>query len=232
MKSQKNIKFLLIKFLYGILVRSYRESGSPKSGLTVLKEMDEKNVEITAITYTILLDALYKKEYIEEADNIWKEMAEKGLLDVTAFNVRIMQVPLGSPEDVLSLIDEMKTLGLIPDVEAKKVYDFFFGKQVCSKCCNFTNFIYHLCKNGDVDKGFEVFKDSLKRDKLPKFTSMKYLVQGLFEKTKLEEVKQVINIAMKKCRPNFLNAWKKIERNLGLNVEGEPAPKETSSLPA
>ncbi|KAI3995606.1 hypothetical protein MKX01_023351 [Papaver californicum] len=237
------------KVSYGILVRSYCESGSPKSGLTVLKEMDEKNVEITAITYTILLDALYKKEYVEEADKIWKEMAEEGLLDVTAFNVRIMQVHLGPPEDVLSLIDEMKTLGLIPDAvtynnllicycshglieEAKKVYENFAENKCVPNVVTFTNFIYHLSKNGDVDKGFEVFKDSLKREKLPNFTSMKYLVQGLFEKSKLEEAKQVINIAKKKCRPNFLNGWKKIERDLGLNVEGQPAPKETSSFPA
>ncbi|KAI3868065.1 hypothetical protein MKX03_035281 [Papaver bracteatum] len=220
------------KVSYGILVRSYCESGSPKSGLTVLKEMEEKNVEITAVTYTILLDAFYKKECIEEADKIWKEMAEKGLLDVTAFNVRIMQTHLGPTEDVLSLIDEMRTLGLVPDAvtynnllicycnhglmeEAKKVYESFAENKCVPNVVTFTNFIYYLCKNGEVDKGFEVFKDSLKRDKLPNFTTMKYLVQGLFEKSKLEEAKQVIDIAKKKCRPNFLNAWKKIERDLG-----------------
>ncbi|KAI3910504.1 hypothetical protein MKW98_027786 [Papaver atlanticum] len=240
-------KISLDKVSYGLLVRSYCESGSPKSGLTVLKEMKEKNVEITAITYTILLDAFNKKECIEEADKIWKEMAEKGLLDVTAFNVRIMQT--GPPEDVLSLIDEMKTLGLIPDAvtynnllicycnhglieEDKKVYENFAENKCVPNVATFTNFIYHLCKNGDVDKGFEVFKDSLKRDKLPNFTSMKYLVHGLFEKSKLEEAKQVIDIAKKKCRPNFLNMWKKIERDLGLNVKKQPAPIETSSLPA
>ncbi|KAI3898079.1 hypothetical protein MKW92_012824 [Papaver armeniacum] len=220
------------KVSYGILVRSYCESGSPESGLTVLKEMEEKNVEITAITYTILLDAFYKKKCIEEADKIWKEMAEKGLLDVTAFNVRIMRTHLGPAEDVLSLIDEIKTLGLIPDAvtynnllicycnhglieEAKKVYESFAENKCVPNVVTFTNFIYHLCKNGEVDKGFEVFKDSLKRDKLPNFTSMKYLVQGLYEKSKLEEAKQVIDIAKRKCRPNFLNAWKKIERDLG-----------------
>ncbi|KAI3910503.1 hypothetical protein MKW98_027785 [Papaver atlanticum] len=224
------------KVSYGILVRSYCESGCPKSGLTVLKEMEEKNVEITAVTCTILLDAFYKKECIEEADKIWKEMAEKGLLDVTAFNVRIMQTHLGPTEDVLSLLDEMKTLGLIPDAvtynnllicycnhgfveEAKKVYESFAENKCVPNVVTFTNFIYHLCKNGEVDKGFEVFKDSLKRDKLPNFTSMKYLVQGLFEKSKLEEAKQVIDIAKKKCRPNFLNAWKKIERDLFKCVE-------------
>ncbi|MCL7034816.1 hypothetical protein MKW94_001428 [Papaver nudicaule] len=237
------------KISYGILVKSYCESGSPESALTVLKEMEEKNVEITAITYTVLFDALYKKGNIEEGDKIWKEMAEKGLLDVTAFNVKIMRAHLGSPKDVLLLIDEMKLLGLNPDAitynnllicycnndlieEAKKVYESFEENKCVPNVATFTNIIYHLCKNGDFDKGFEVFEDSLKRDKLPKFTSMKYLVQGLFEKSKLEEVKKVISIAKKKSPPIFVNGWKKIERDLGLNVEKEPAPEETSSVPA
>ncbi|KAI3868066.1 hypothetical protein MKX03_035282 [Papaver bracteatum] len=227
-RSVLSFNALLMAFSYGLLVRSFCESGSRKSGLTVLKEMEEKNVEITAITYTILLQCFfYKKECIEEADKIWKEMAEKGLLDVTAFNVRIMQT--GPPEDVLSLIDEIKTLGLIPDAVT------YNNLLICY--CNHglieeAKKVLRKTSNGDVDKGFEVFKDSLKRDKLPNFTSMKYLVQGLFEKSKLEESKQVIDIAKKKCRPNFLNMWKKIERGLGLNVKKQPVPIETSSLAA
>ncbi|XVE87276.1 hypothetical protein DITRI_Ditri18aG0103900 [Diplodiscus trichospermus] len=62
------------KISYGILIKSYCETGHPQKGIEVLREMERKNKEVTAVTFTTILNALYKKRKEEEAEKLWSEM--------------------------------------------------------------------------------------------------------------------------------------------------------------
>ncbi|KAF8406407.1 hypothetical protein HHK36_008494 [Tetracentron sinense] len=227
------------KISYGILIKSLCESDLPQSAFQVLKEMEEKNVEITAIAFTTILDALYKKGKINEAQQIWKKMTETGCsLDVAAYNVRLMHAQQGNPEDVLALIEEMNSAGIKPDTisynylltcyckhgmieEAKKVYEDLEGNGCAPNAATYRTFMHYLCRNGDFDMGFEIFKESVRRDKIPDFGTMKHLVEGLVKNSKLNEAKGLIKTVNRKFPANFLNAWKKLEMDLGLNITQE-----------
>ncbi|XP_043716426.1 pentatricopeptide repeat-containing protein At4g36680, mitochondrial-like [Telopea speciosissima] len=228
------------KISYGIFIKSLCEVGTPESAFPVLKEMEEKDIEVTAITYTTILDSLYKNGKIDEAEKIWKEMVEKGSPDVCAYNVKIMQAHHAKPEDVLALIEEMSSGGLKPDTisynylltcyckhglieEAKKVYDGLEENCCVPNAATFRTFMYHLCRNGDFDRAFEVYKESVTKDKIPDFGTMRYLVEGLVKTSKVKEAKGVIRTVKKKFPPNFLNAWKKLEIALGLDGGKEVA---------
>ncbi|KAK1405060.1 hypothetical protein POM88_004665 [Heracleum sosnowskyi] len=60
--------FLPDKVSYGLLVKAYCDDGKPELGVEKLKEMKEKGIEVTVITFTAILHALYKKGSVDEAE--------------------------------------------------------------------------------------------------------------------------------------------------------------------
>ncbi|XP_010029819.1 pentatricopeptide repeat-containing protein At4g36680, mitochondrial [Eucalyptus grandis] len=219
---------------YGILVKSYCEAGAPEKGIEVLREMEEKGVEVTAVTFTTILDSLYKSGRAAEAEALWDEMAKAGCaLDAAAYNVRIMNAQSSGPEDVKKLIREMSDAGFKPDTisynylmtaflkagemdEAIGVYKELEGNGCKPNAASFRTLIHYLCKDGDYEKGYKIFKESVKVHKIPDFMTLRSLVEGLVEKKMTKEAKGMIRTIKKKFPPNFLNAWKKVEENLGL----------------
>ncbi|XP_008803620.1 pentatricopeptide repeat-containing protein At4g36680, mitochondrial-like [Phoenix dactylifera] len=228
------------KVSYGILVKSHCLAGDAKKALAVLKEMEEKKVEVTTVTYTTLLDSFYKERRPEEAERLWKEMEKKGCKpDLPAYNVRVMYRALeGKPQDVLDLIREIEAAGLKPDTitynyliscycshgrfeEAKKLYKELEEKGCVPNTATFRNLLASLCKNEDFDGGLEVFMDSIKQSKLPDLGSVKLLVEGLMKNSKVRAAKRVVSGLKKKFPEDFTGDWKKLEKVVGVNVDGE-----------
>ncbi|XAR57882.1 hypothetical protein NMG60_11026168 [Bertholletia excelsa] len=225
---------------YNILVKSYCESGSPEMAIAKLREMERKKVEVSLITYTTILAALYKQGDISEAKKVWNEMVEKGFSpDVAAYNVKLMHAQNGEPEKVQRLIDEMIKAGLRPDSisynylitsyckrgmmdEAEKVYRGLAQNKCKPNAATYRTLIYHMCKNGDFEKGFELFKKSVKDEKIPNFHTLRNLVQGLVKNSKREEAEEVCGIVRnKKFPPSAFSVWAKVEKELGLS--GDPS---------
>ncbi|KAF9597405.1 hypothetical protein IFM89_017751 [Coptis chinensis] len=235
------------KISYAILIKAYCELSLPESAFSVMKKMDAKGIEITAIAYTTILDSLYKNDKIEEAEKLWKDMIEKGCLpDVCAYNVRIMNAHRGKPEGVLGIIDEMSNAGLKPNIisynylftcyckngmvdEAKKVY----RDLGCSpNAATYRLHIDCLCKNGEFEEAYKIFKKSVNKDKIPAFGTIRVLVEGLVKDKKGKEAREFMRIVKKKFPNNFLNAWKKLEVELGLNMDEESSAQEKPSAVA
>ncbi|CAL5367227.1 unnamed protein product [Camellia sinensis] len=227
--------FLPDRVSYGVLVKSYCESGSPELAIETMNEMEDKGIEITTVTFTTILDALYKKGNRDEAERIWNEMLKKGCLpDVAVYNVRLMHHSQGGEaENVKGLIEEMSNLGLKPDTisynylmtcyckcgmmdEAKKVYQGLEENGCYPNAATFRTLIYHMCRSEDFEEGYEMFKKSVKVHKIPDFNTLKHLVHGLVKKSKIDEAKRMCWTAKKKFPANFLNAWRKLEEQLDL----------------
>ncbi|XP_076944215.1 small ribosomal subunit protein mL103 (rPPR7)-like [Bidens hawaiensis] len=234
--------FRLDGYSYGILVKSYCDAGKPELAIEKLKEMSEKGIQISGITYTSIIHSLYKKGSSTEAERVWDEMVSKGcVIDVAANNVRIMNAVDGDPENIKKMIQEMSNSGLKPDTisynylmtcyckkgmmdEAKEVFDALEGNCCNPNAASFRTLIYYLCLNGRFETGYKVFKQSVAANKIPDFNTLKYLVEGLAKKSKTKEAKGMIRTMKKKFPPNLLVAWSKIEKELGLvSVETEAA---------
>lgn len=238
----KRFKFSPDKFSYGILVKAYCGSGRVDLAMETMLEMEKKGIEVTSVTYTTLLSGLQKMGKGEEVEQVWKEMVRKGcVIDVAAYNVRLMGV--GNPEDVKVLIEEMKREGLIPDTisynylmtcyckygmmkEARKVYEELEGNGCKPNAATFRTLVFHYCRYGDFEKGYEVFKESVEVHKIPDFNTLKHLVRGLVAKSKMKEAKGMCRTVKKKFPASFLNAWDKLEEELGLFV----SPKESRTI--
>lgn len=228
------------KVSYGILVKSHCLAGDAKKALAVLKEMEEKKIEVTTVTYTTLLDFFYKKGRPEEAERLWKEMEKKGCKpDLPAYNVRVMYRAIdGKPQDVIDLIREIEAAGLKPDTitynylmscycshgrfeEAKNVYKGLEEKGCVPNTATFKNLLASLCIIEDFDGGLEVFMDSVKLHKVPDLGSVKLLVEGLMKKSKVGAAKRVVSGLKKKFPEDFTGDWRKLEKIVGVDVDGE-----------
>ncbi|KAE8685991.1 Pentatricopeptide repeat-containing protein [Hibiscus syriacus] len=239
------------KVSYGILIKAYCEAGHPDKGLEVLREMERKSVEVTTVTFTTILNGLYKKGKTKEAEKLWMEMMKTGCeLDVAAYNVRISNFQDGDPEKMKELIDEMSSLGLKPDTishnylmtcyfkrgmldEAKKVYERLESNGCNPNAATFRTMVFYLCLNGLYEQGYRVLKESVRLNKIPDFNTLKPLAEGLVKKKKIKDAKGLIRTVKKNFPPNFLNAWTKLEKELRLvscsdaNAEVQEAKEST-----
>ncbi|XVF59595.1 hypothetical protein PTKIN_Ptkin07bG0288300 [Pterospermum kingtungense] len=222
------------KVSYGILIKSYCEAGHPEKGIEVLRELEKKGVQVTAVTFTTILNAFYKKGKTEEAEKLWAEMLRNGCeLDVASYNVRISHLQGGEPGKIKELIEDMSSLGLKPDTisynylmtcyckngmldESKKVYEGLEANGCNPNAATFRTLVFYLCLNGLYEQGYKVFKESVRLHKIPDFNTLKHLVEGLVKNKKIKEAKALIRTVKKKFPPNFLNAWTKLEDELGL----------------
>lgn len=81
----------------------------------------------------------------------------------------------------------------------------------------FRVFLFYLCRSGDLDMALEVFKVSVKRNRMPNYQTVKPLVVGLVLRKKMREAKEVIELAKKKSQEYRLSAWRTLEVELGLD---------------
>ncbi|GKE16520.1 pentatricopeptide repeat-containing protein, partial [Tanacetum coccineum] len=58
-------------YSYGILVKGLCEDGKVDVGLWMLREMEEKGVGISGVTYTSIIHSLYKAGRVGEAESVW-----------------------------------------------------------------------------------------------------------------------------------------------------------------
>ncbi|KAH7669250.1 TPR-like protein [Dioscorea alata] len=223
---------------YGILIKSHcllRRASS--HALPLLHELRSKNLHITPVILTTILDSLYKESKPDQAEKIWQEMKSNAALDLPAYNVRIMHYAFtGRPKDILNLIEEMEAAGFKPDIitfnylmtcycnngrleDAKKVYRELGARGCEPNAVTFNNFVHLLCKNGDFAAAAEVSMDGMKRNKVPDFGTTKMLVEGLLRGSKVRAAKRVVSKVRNKFPAKFEGGWKELGREVGLKVE-------------
>ncbi|CAF2248038.1 BnaA08g15360D [Brassica napus] len=231
---------------YGILIKSYCDAGSPEKAIEIMREMEGKrNMEVTTIAFTTILGSLYKNGKVELAESLWNEMVKKGIeFDSAAYNVRLMNAQKEGPERVWELIEEMSVKGLKPDTisynylmtaycekgmldEAKKVFEGLKRNRCAPNAATFRTLVFHLCDSGLYEQGYAIFKKSVGMNKIPDFNTLQHLAVGLVRNKKVNDAKGLIRTVKKKFPPSFLNAWKKLEEELGLDTK-----PDASSTPA
>lgn len=235
------------KISYGMLIKSYCDSGSPEKAMEIMRDMEVKDVEVTIIAFTTILGSLYKNGLVDVAESLWTEMVNKGCeMDNTVYNVRLMNAAKESPERVKELMEEMSTVGLKPDTvsynylmtaycvkgmmdEAKKLYEGLEQEHNCvPNAATFRTLIFHLCINGLYEQGLAVFKKSAIVHKIPDFKTCKHLTEGLVKNNRMEDARGVARTVKKKFPPRLVTEWKKLEEKLGLYSKANAAASSSS----
>lgn len=234
-KYPKQFGLVPDKFSYGMLIKAHCEMGSPEKAKETLSEMEKKGVEIGAVSFSTILNALYKIGRVDVAEAFWDEMVkEKGVkLDAGSYNVKLSHIR-GKPEALKSLIEEMQNAGIDPDCisfnylitsycvngmmdEAEKVYgDLLQAKGGRPNAATFRTMVFFSCKAGRYVRAYKIFKKSVKVGKIPNFDTLKQLVTGLKNMGRMVEAKAMVRTMNKKFPPDLLKPWAKLADDLGL----------------
>nr|ACF78988.1 unknown [Zea mays] len=217
-----------------------RDDAKAKQALDLMRE---QGISPTNRIYTTLIDSMYKRKMTNEAESLWKEMVESECEpDVATYNVKAMYYALhGKPEEVMEVMTEMEAAGVKPDTttynflmtsycksgkleDAKVLYHSLAEKGCSADAATYKHMLAELCAYGDFDAGLGIFKDSLKRRKVPDFRTMKGLVEGLAKGGRVADAKEVVAEVKKMFPENLLSGWKKVEKELGLDSDSGETP--------
>ncbi|CAL4886557.1 unnamed protein product [Urochloa decumbens] len=227
---------------YSVLVKSYCMTRNDAKAKQTLDQMREQGISPSTKTYTPLIDSMYKQKKTKEAELLWKEMIESGCKpDVAVYNVKVTYYGLQRKlEEVMQVMSEMEADGVKPDIitynflmssyckngkleDAKVVYDSLAEKGCSTNAFTYKYMLSALCASGDFDAGLGIFKESLKKNKVPGFSTVKGLVEGFVKGGRVAEAKKVIAEIHDKF-PDNLSRWKKLEKELGLDSDSENTP--------
>ncbi|KAF3451701.1 hypothetical protein FNV43_RR07797 [Rhamnella rubrinervis] len=242
-KNYKEVNRIFLEFpkIYGIVpnldtynwvIKAFAESRSTSSAYSVLAEMDRKGVKPNEITFAHLLSGFYAEERFEDAGKVTNMMDKYGLRPgLTAYNARILSLcKLKRSAEAKSLLDGMLSRGMKPKSptychlihgfckegnldEAKKL----FKKMVNSGLkpdsnCYFT-LVYFLCQANDFETALTFSLESMEKNWVPNFSTMKSLVDGLVSISKVAEARDLVAQIKTKFTVNA-DRWNEIEASL------------------
>ncbi|KAJ3680260.1 hypothetical protein LUZ60_016538 [Juncus effusus] len=220
---------------YGLLVQALFKSKKFDLAFEILKEIrEEKGIVLGPQIYSLLFTFVYKLNNPYLAERFWNEMIDNGFKpDFDAYRIKVWchHVRLNA-QKVIEVLREMEVNGFKPDVDmynsllicyckngsVDRAFELYKAmKEENDFSLNFDTF--SILMNGlnraeDFETGIEVFRDSVRIDRIPKFSIVRDFVQLLVKYGKMEEAKEVVIETKKK--PRKLNGkMKKIDDMLG-----------------
>ncbi|KAL5578876.1 hypothetical protein UlMin_011318 [Ulmus minor] len=242
-QNYKEVNRIFVEFpkIYGIepdidsynwVIKAYSESGSTSSGYSTLAEMDRKGVKPNTLTFAHLLTGFYSEERYEDVGKVMQLMEKHGFHQgISIYNVRIQSLcKLKKSSEAKALLDGMLTRGIKPNSSTyihlihgfckEEKYDVakkLFKDMVHRGCqpdsqCYFT-LIYFLCQGKDFEAALEIAKESIAKNWFPNFSTMKLLVDGLVQISKVAEAREIIGQIKGRFTAN-VDKWNEIEAGL------------------
>ncbi|XP_028767804.1 pentatricopeptide repeat-containing protein At1g61870, mitochondrial-like [Neltuma alba] len=217
---------------YNTVIKAFCESGSSSSVYSVLAEMDRKSVSPNATTFNTWIAGFYKEEKFEEVGKVLDLMKKHGIKPgLNTYNIRIQSLcKLKRSSEAKALLNGMISMGRKPNSvtysqlihglcrdghfeEAKKLFEDMKkrGFKPDSNC--YFTLVYFLCQCGDFETALLIAKESMGKDWIPVFSTMKKLVNGLVSISKVDEAKDLV----KQIKEKFTGSsdkWNEIEAAL------------------
>lgn len=136
---------------------------------------------------------------VNEAKELLKEMKMKGMKPnwVTYHHLILGFCGQGDLGEAKRLYGQMARRGLVPESN-----------------CYFT-LIHYLCRGGEFESALQVCKESMDRNWVPCFSTMRALVDGLVSISKTDEAREMVTKVKDKF-PHSVQMWKEVEQALAL----------------
>ncbi|KAE8728678.1 Pentatricopeptide repeat-containing protein [Hibiscus syriacus] len=217
---------------YNNAIKAFCQSGSSSSVYSILVDMKNKGVKPNATTFGTLLSGFYEEEKYEDVGKVLNLMKEYGVpVGVSTYNIRIQSLcMLKKSNEAKALLLGMMSKGIdLNSVthnhlihgfckernleEAKCLFNSMVksGLEPDSYC--YFNLVHFLCQGGDYESGLRICRECMEKNWVPKFSTMKLLVNGLVSMSKVEEAKKLIQNVKKKFSKNS-DLWYEIEKAL------------------
>ncbi|KAJ0231093.1 Pentatricopeptide repeat-containing protein [Hirschfeldia incana] len=174
----------------------------------VYSEMLKCNVDPNRYTFGVLMDGLYKKGRMNDAQKMFDDMTGRGILpDRVTYTILISGLcQRGSVEDAKKVFDEMKDpdsvachalldgfckLGRM--VEAFEMLRVFERDGFVLGLRGYSSLIDGLFRVGRYDEGFELYEIMIKKNMKPDVVLYTILIQGLSKAGRVEDALKLLS---------------------------------------
>ncbi|KAF5804130.1 putative tetratricopeptide-like helical domain superfamily [Helianthus annuus] len=222
---------------YNTVIKSFCESGLSGSSFSVIAEMVRKNCKPNATTFGTLIAGFYKEEKFEEVGKVLEMMRKYEVpIGIATYNTRIQSLcKLKKTEEANELLDGLLLSGMKPNSvtychlihgyckegkldEAKNLFNKMINSGFKPNSDCYFTLISYMCKAGDFEAALTVCKQSMEKDWVPNFSTMKLLVAGLANSSKVQEARELVE-QIKERFPKNLQTWNEIEEHLSKSVD-------------
>ncbi|KAK4339145.1 hypothetical protein RND71_040607 [Anisodus tanguticus] len=127
------------------------------------------------LTFNIVIDGLCKEGKVEDAEEVMKHMAGKGVEpDIITYNTIMDGYCLCGQRD-----------------RARRVFDSMIDKNIESDIISYNILINGYCKEKKVDESMQLFCEISHKGSKPNTATYNTILQGLFEVGRIGDVKQI-----------------------------------------
>ncbi|KAL8157815.1 small ribosomal subunit protein mL103 (rPPR7)-like [Apium graveolens] len=222
---------------YNLVMRAFCEGGEIGLARKLVEKMESEEGLVPDIeSYNVLLEAYLEKGGTSGFDWVVSEVLSRGLEgNLVTYNCRIMRL-CKSKEVVKAreLLEEMVRKGVKPNADSYntiilwfcKVGDLESAKKVLERMVKdgyvlqpsigYFILLRGMVEAGEFEAGVETCREILKKNWIPPFETMKGLISGLVQMSKVEAAKEVVEVMKKKLRGSAADSWKKLEATLPL----------------
>lgn len=219
---------------YNTLLKALCQSGSSLSSYSVFDEMSRKRIMPNRTSFSIALAGFYSDHNLDLVDMLLllmkKHACHPGL---SVYNVRIQSLcKLTMVNEAKELLKEMKMKGMKPNWvtyhhlilgfcgqgdlgEAKRLYGQMARRGLVPESNCYFTLIHYLCRGGEFESALQVCKESMDRNWVPCFSTMRALVDGLVSISKTDEAREMVTKVKDKF-PHSVQMWKEVEQALAL----------------
>ncbi|XP_068321605.1 small ribosomal subunit protein mS86 (rPPR1)-like [Pyrus communis] len=242
-RNYKEVNRVLLEFpkIYGIqpdletynyVIKAFSEAGTTSSSYSVLAEMERKNVKPDANTFGHLLTGFYTEMKFEDVGKVMNLMEKHGFQPgLSTYNIRIKSLcKLRKSAEAKALLEGMLSRGMKPNAvtfchlihgfckegnldEAKKMFTNMVNRGFKADANCYFTLVYFLCKGGEFESALQFAKESIEKNWVPNFGTMKLLVDGLVKVSKVAEAREVIGQMKEKFSVNQ-DQWNEVEAAL------------------
>lgn len=186
--------------------------------------MSKNGIKPNMTSFTVALAGLYRDQRLDLVDKLLSLMKKHNCHPrLSVYNVRVQELcKLGRVVEAEELLKEMKPnwetyhhliLGFcsVNDLdEAKRVYEEMRRRGLVPESSCYFTLIHYLCKGGDFEFALGVCKESMGRNWVPCFSTMRRLVDGLVSISMAGEAREIV-AKVKEKFPSSAHLWKEIE---------------------
>lgn len=184
---------------YNVLLSAYLEKGGTSGFDWAVNEVLSKGLEGNLVTYNCRITKLCKSKEVVKAKNLLDEMVMKGVKpNADSYNMIILWFcKVGDLISAKNVLERMVADGYV--LQQSRGYFVLMRAMV---------------EKGEFESGLETYKEILKKNWIPPFETMKGLINGLVQMSKVEAAKEVIEDMNKKLRGSAVDSWKRLEATL------------------
>lgn len=192
---------------FNVMVDGFCSSGRFEEAIRVFrKRLWETNCVPDVLSYNNLIDQLGKNGLVAEAEELFKEMEERGFNPDEYTFVLLVEscFRAGRPSDAIDYFGKMTDSGLRPNAnaynqviggladvrnlnEARGFFDRMVEREVKPNVASYEILLRAYCRDERVDDALRVLKDLLMDESVSLSQDMKELVEGTLRKESREE---------------------------------------------